>query len=306
MGEISEKLRRQAMGLGAEKKPESPSEEFLEMRRIHQEGVKERLYLQGLGMDPATARGPGDDLRVNVGDLIKTQTESNKSLTDRVLEMQKSSPESPFLKYMLDELKEVRARLDAAKGQDPLQGLLQASEILDNLAEKMKKREGIPGDVRMVGQDLPGLLSLEERKLEREERARQWQEEMEQRRHQWEEERGFKEHQWAMEQQRWEANFALEKEKVEEDRKQRAKTGDAFEDIVSGLGATIDQTFGNKGRPSGLVVERVKSEVAPTQREFKCEACEGPVPLPPNTKVGDKVLCPQCQAEYTVGQKAAA
>lgn len=306
MGELSEKLRRQAMGLGRDQKPESPSEEFGDIQRAHREGLKERVYLHGLGIEPATAERPVDDIRLNVGELFKAQTESTKGLTNQVLEMQRTRPEDPFLKYILDELKGVRDRLDAAQGQDPLQGLMQAQMVLDNLAEKMKKREGVSGDVRVLGQDLPGLLKLEELKLDREERARQWQEDMAERRHQWEEERGFKEHQWAMEQKRWEANFTLEKDKFEDERKRNEKTGEALEDILSGLGATIDQAFGTKDQPSGLVVERVKSEAVPSQRGFKCEVCENPVPLLPDTKVGDKVLCPQCQAEYTVGQKATA
>ena len=310
MGELDAKNRREALG-GTETKPAPLSTDFEDLRRAQHEGMKAKVYQKALGIEPSDgpARPQGINMSLDIGQLVQNQSANMMSAITAITEAQAKRPEDPFLKYMLDEMKDVRAKLDNS-GSDPIQNLLAAQEVLDTLSEKMKQRAGVGQAAPVGGQDITALIELENAKADRDERARQWTEAMEERRHQWTVERDDLVRQRAVEDRRWQEEFGLKKQEFEESRLTRAQAADGLGDLVKTLAASIDERMaeapnGAAARPPGL--QKLSASPPPTSAAMSvnCE-CGQPMTIPAGAQHGSSVTCGSCGNTYQLSPKQAA
>ena len=184
----------------------------------------------------------------------------------------------------------LQRKLEAEPQKTSIQTYREVKGELDSLTQEIKSRLNIEDGVHVSTSNIPQLIELEERKMEREERSRQWQQGMEERRHQWEEEMALKRHQWDVEQHRWSKEFDLKLTELSDNRKVR-------DGALSELGALASSIVEGVESPAGELQPRRVKAGQPTPTSFLCE-CGKPLQAPQQVTAETQVTCLDCGAVY--------
>jgi len=213
------------------------------------------------------------------------------------------------MEMQLDTLK---TRLEAG-GKSELETYREVKGLMEEMAAELKQSMGIATQGPVSATDVPGLLQIEQLRLDREERQRQWQDEMEERRHQWQVEQDARERRYLIEDRQWSADHELRKSELELGRETRTRATDALSDLAASVIEGIDTARGpsvaqraskfSPAAPTPTVEEGTAETASP--KSFTCEECGGEVLIPGGADEGMQVKCQSCEAQYLLRETAA-
>lgn len=223
-------------------------------------------------------------------DSIGAAITSVGSLYSKMTPQQAANSESGvFNKFLLDEFKDMRTKLNAP-GPDLLSLLLETDERVAGLMERWKKREGVPQGIPVGLGNMDALIRIEELRGEREEKEHKWQEEMEERRTE-----------RAEANRRWDREFQLRLLELKDNRDSRHRGADMLDDLLGALGDGVAA-----GDREGNIAAGPEDVEAPSPRipkAFRCNKCRNVIQVPtPDTT---SLECPHCHTEYDLTQTGA-
>lgn len=278
-----------------EKQSRSPKDRTLvdDVLRAQAEAVKIRAVRDVMRDDqekPQAEQPIKISANLDLAQLIKSSQDAAHDAQSQL-----SEERAQRMVALESQLQDIKEKLQAP-GKSEVETYREVKGLLDGMAEELKGKLGVGAGAPVSAADMPGLLSLEEKRLEREERARQWQEQMEERRHQWQVEREEMRRRWEEEDRRWVADHELRKEELGVSRDTRGKATDALSDLAASVIEAIDT---EKGQP-------VREKVVPTMmvKSFACQECGQKVEVPREAKESATVACPGCKAEYTLERRS--
>lgn len=253
--------------------------------------------LNSIGLTPEKSE---EKTTINVAELVKSQTDLSNNLLTQMLNLSKNRPEDPFYKFLVDELKASREKLDELSQSDPIGALAANMETIDKLGDQLKKRLGVAGPaIPSTGADVQGMIRLEEMKLERENAQRRWESERDDIHRRWQ----IEDDKWKIEMDKWKAEFELKREEVANKAKAGTSVSSALGDIVSALVTAVDTARTESEAPAEVATRapqaRVKASAEPPimPKEFTCHVCKKIVSIPPNQDPKQTIKC-ECGAEY--------
>ena len=194
-----------------------------------------------------------------------------------------------LIQFMQQEITELKSRREESS-IDPLELMTETATKFEALGLALKKHLGLPDSSNVNTSDIPGMLQLEELKIDREERQRQHESDIEERRHRWDKE----DKQFMM----W---YEVEKTKIQNDLSRKTSWAD---DLKDGIKATINaiDRQNEEGVGKGVKEQRRERRQMPEEKpedriptSFKCEGCGEMVNNPDKSL---NVTCPACGAEY--------
>lgn len=283
---------------GEEALPEEEDKEFKkELKGYRQEIVKTKLISE-LGPEPKEAMSEIlEKQRAEITKQINEGMAPLKTILDRIEgDKEKREMYSEFVQPLREELKAISGVLQetrTSKTADPFELLEKYQEHMVKVTDLLKKDLGLTG-TKISTQDTQALLTLEDKKLDRDERARLHEREMKEAEHRWEIEREERKHQWEIDMVKWNAEFGLKKQEFELSKSRQGDAAGALIDLAQSVAASID-VKGAGGVSAGAPVSGTQ-----IPRQFKCltDGCETIIAVPEGTKFGDKVKCSKCGAEY--------
>ena len=274
---------------GDEKPTSEKGDEIARIQRSYYEGERLKAFKAGAGIDATpTAPAVKESQSLDVAAVVAAQSALVGTLIGQIVDLVKVKPAAaadPLLSFVLAELKDVRAKADNAP--DPLGYLQQSQETLAAITQRMKASLGLPEGMRVGPGDVGGMISLEEAKMEREERQRRWETERDERRRQWE-----------VENSRWRMDFDLKLKEFDRDRESRDNTGNMFGDLIAAVTENLNVQRGVPAAAQPPTQAGAEAFPPPTPQVFPCSGCGKPVTIPLTAQPGQEVGCGGCGLKF--------
>ena len=306
-----------------DKKKADQAPDFIDrLKKAHGDLVEERLkgQIAGAVFGPQQApqtqsQEPAFQIKgtLDLGAIIGNALNTIKEMPMYLKEMQQQKFDT--LEKTLEGLKQ---RMESAGQKDSFVVYREVKTEVDSIVNEIKKGLDL-GASTMATTDLPGLLQLEEKRIEREDHKFQyekqikdsdqrWREEMEQRRHQWEEDRADRNRRWEMEDRRWREDFELRRQALLSESERRKQTQGLFGDLVSSVMEGVDiqmapKTVAKSTESTPALQPAIVAQASQPQG-FPCEKCGSQITLEAGRAAGDKVSCPSCNTVYELQEKA--
>ncbi len=278
-----------------DEKPTGEKSSVARIQKAYFEGEELKAFKHGAGIDTPAAAPPAvkESSSLDVAGVVQAQSALVGTLITQIVDLVKVKPtagEDPLMKFLLEELRDMRAKADNAP--DPLAYLFESQERLGAISQKLKASLGLGEGVRVGTQDIGGMISLEEAKMEREERQRRW-----------ETERDMTTRQYERENQRWNREFDLKLAEFKEGQANRQNTTDMFGDLIGSVVEALNiergVTAAGQAPPHPTPAPTAATPVeAPPPPPFECPECHNQVTPPASTRPGQELKCPHCEAFY--------
>lgn len=280
-----------------------------QVARDYIKGQRLRAFREGAGLPggaEASERGTAtgttkteESTKLDVAAMFKAMTEQNTALMTQLtgLLRDRTDPQlAAWQKDMEHHTEEIKKEVQAGR-LSPTAAMSEYMALEDQLAERMKKRLGLPEGFRPSGQDTASLLQLERMKIDHEQWLKVQDVKMGDENRRWEADREDRQYKATQEQKRWEAEFELRRQDLLDERRNKGRVTIAFEDLA---GAAIEGISGKKGSmirqtasaPEGEEQRRL------TPRVFPCQECGKSIDV---ASPGlPEVKCPNCGKEYVL------
>lgn len=201
-----------------------------------------------------------------------------------------SSIVSP-LKERLESVEKWLEQANQKEAPSPVDTIREVRGILTETADMLKEKLQVPQQpATPMPNDIPGLLQIEERRMEREDRQRQHEKEMAILKQQHEEKMAMQKREDERSDARWEADFRLKRQESEDSRRGRGVATDAIIDMAGSIGDAV-KTERTSEKVSGQPDIRIP-------KRFKCSECGEMVDIPENHDINQPISCGKCGAEY--------
>ena len=273
------------------------------IEKAYVRGAKTRAFMEGSGLSQRTG------ITANVGGGAEEQAaRTGLTILGNIIESTLNRLDASQNRPGVDE--STKAALETMKGQigeikealrpssapaNPFDIYRSVKAELDGWAAELLARTGYQGQTVNAGaEDIPKLLELEDRKLEREERQRQHDKEMAEDRRRYEDEKSTRDRQWKKEDDRWERQHQMDMAKFGESKKTRDGAMETFKD----MGESVIDALESGGESTPPVETEVKMSIPEIS---ECPQCHAKVAVPEGV---DFVVCPGCKQSLKVSEAA--
>lgn len=282
--------------------PGQPNTASAKIKANVEDALSTAAFLQALGMHPSVWQQQGptktevkESSSVDVGAVVKALTDHSSNLSKEVLNTMhqaKGGGEDTVLKFMMDELKNMRSELTSSRNQDPMVAIKSYVNAYGEMMDKVKKDLNLPAAAQITPANESFALQTKRIDLEIAQLQHQWQVELAQfniLREDAKDERAAAE-------RRWQADLQMKKEELQAAAVKSENLSGFIQDIIASFAASVDRSGG--GMP---VAVQVQPE-PPTYRAkaFICgtPGCGTRIPI---IEGQPEAGCPKCGVIYDMG-----
>ncbi|HUV76253.1 MAG TPA: hypothetical protein VMW00_06380 [Dehalococcoidales bacterium] len=249
----------------------------------------------GEGKSEGGEKGMSPEIAEIMIKTVSAYSDAMANLVTKVMDVQGGRQgdqgDNAFMKYLVDEIKGMKTKLDAGQG-DPLELVDQVQQKMEVWQDRMRQRLGIPDAITGSGaggiEGMKLMLELERIRDERDERG-----------HQFDLNLQLLQRQWAIEDKRWTLDYNVKIGEVNQANKSRESAVNALKD----LSASVIEAMENAPPEESIAERRYKprgnanppAEPPPMPTKITCPGCRIVFDVPPGTAPTDTIKCPECE-----------